>query len=66
MRSSRRRSRTSAAGSFFRISSLCFAEPQPWLPSTGSFDGAAFAALLERQIAQGFLRFGADGAVEAG
>jgi hypothetical protein len=44
-------------GSRFRLSALCFTEPQPWLPATPRLDVEAMTRRLEEQAAHGFVTF---------
>ncbi|MBV8166584.1 MAG: hypothetical protein JO021_07310 [Alphaproteobacteria bacterium] len=45
------------AGTRFRLSALCFSEPQPWLPPVPQLDVEAMARRLEEQATQGFVAF---------
>jgi hypothetical protein len=46
-----------AAGARFRLSALCFTEPQPWLPATPRLDVETMTRRLEEQATQGFVDF---------
>jgi hypothetical protein len=46
-----------SGGTFFRLSSLCFAQPQPWLPIQADLDGPRLAGVLEAQSRDGCVTF---------